>query len=40
MPIMRVSMLRDMNSKRHDHDRYVVSKVVGVYIARVTCPPI
>jgi hypothetical protein len=39
MPMMRVTMLLDMNDKRHNDDRYVVSKVIGVDIARVPCPP-
>jgi len=38
MPMMRVTMLLDMDNKRHDHDRYVVSKVIGVDIAYVPRP--
>jgi hypothetical protein len=39
MPMMRVTMLLDMNNKRYNHDCYVVSKVVGVDIAYMPCPP-
>ncbi len=39
MPMVRVTMILDMNNKRHNHDRYVVSKVIGVDIAYVPCPP-
>ena len=38
MPMMRWTILLNMN-KRHNHDRYVVSKVIGVDIAYVPCPP-
>jgi hypothetical protein len=39
MPMVRVTMLLDMNNKGHNHDCYVVSKVVGVNIACMPCPP-
>jgi hypothetical protein len=39
MPMMRGRMLFGMNNKRHNNDRYVVSEVIGVDIARVPCPP-
>ncbi len=34
--MMRVTMLLDMNDKRHNNDRYMVSKIIGVDI---TCVP-
>ncbi len=37
MRMMRVTV--DMNDERHHDDRYVVSKVIGVDIACVPCPP-
>ena len=38
MPMMRMTMLLDMNNKRRNYDRYVVSQVIGVDIANVPCP--
>jgi hypothetical protein len=37
MRMMRVTM--DMNNQRHNDDRYMVSKVIGVDIACAPCPP-